>query len=143
MISLDILAASIETSQYLLKKRETMKFAHEELLEALRVTLAAPSFAHGLQAHAQVSLGALFRNGPLVAEIKHIRPDFVLLDGGRFPVAMIDYLGAGHDSSFDGVKRAVAKKAQMALIQIPEIWNMRVLAEQLAAAGLERQARAA
>ena len=142
MDALDILAASIETSDYLLRKQELMKWAQEDLLESLRAALASPEFEHGLGVHAQVSLGAVFRHGPLFHEVKHVRPDFMITDAGRFPVAFADYLGAGHDAAFDGVKRAVAKKARMEFVQVPAVWTPEVLRMLLLEAGLGARAAA-
>ena len=142
MDALDILAASIETSDYILRKQEIMKWAEEELLDSLRAALASPGLEHGLAVHAQVSLGAVLRHGPLYHAVKHIRPDFTIIDAGRFPVAFVDYLGAGHDADFDGVKRAVAKKAQMAFIQVPVGWTAAMLHLLLLEAGLCARAEA-
>ena len=144
MDMLELLAARIETSDYLLRKQEMMNWALEDLQEGLRTALAGPQFAPGIQVHAQVSLGAVFRYGPLYHEIKHIRPSFLLADIGRFPVAFVDYMGAGYDAALDPVKRAVARKAQMAFVQVPERWTPGGLRALLLDAGaLARQAMAA
>ena len=140
MDALGILAAKIETSDYLLRKQELMKWAEEDLLESLRAALASPEFEHGLSVHAQVSFGAVFRHGPLYREVKHIRPDFMIADSGRFPVAFVDYLGAGHDADFDVVKRAVAKKARMEFVQVPAGWTPQMLRMLLLEAGLGARA---
>ena len=144
MDMLELLAARIETSDYLLRKQELMKWALEDLHDGLRAALAGPQFAPGIQVHAQVSMGAVFRHGPLYHEIKHIRPSFLLADIGRFPIAFVDYLGAAHDAAHDRVKRAVARKAQMALVQVPERWTPQGLRALLLEAGaLARQAKTA
>ncbi len=115
----DILAASLETSNYNLTKVELMKWVEEDMHETLRHALLADEFEPGLQIHAQVSFGAVFKNGPHYDTVKHVRPDFLIVDKGRYPLAFVDLLSVCHDPALDRLKAAVAKKADIAFIRIP------------------------
>ncbi|MBV1700718.1 MAG: DUF2726 domain-containing protein [Hyphomicrobiales bacterium] len=116
---LDIMTRSIETSEYILRKVELMKWVEEDLHDTLKDVLLGAEFEPGIQVHAQVSFGAVFKHGPHYDTVKHIRPDFLLVDKGRYPIAFIDYLSEVHDPAQDDLKKAIAKKADIAFIQIP------------------------
>ncbi|MBV1707268.1 MAG: DUF2726 domain-containing protein [Hyphomicrobiales bacterium] len=146
----DILAASLETSNYNLTKVELMKWVEEDMHDTLRHALLDDEFEPGLQVHAQVSFGAVFKNGPHYDTVKNVRPDFLIVDKGRYPLAFIDLLGACHDPALDRLKAAVAKKADIAFICIPSGAKPAEIRQLLREAGVlarieapVRQARAA
>ena len=120
---LDQLARDIDACIYQLRSIELMTWGNEDLLAKITSILAEPVFTAGMQVHCKVSLGAMFKHGPLHDRIRHIRPDFLVTDHARAPIAFIDYLGGGHDSAQDTVKGAVARKAGLAYVQIPREYS--------------------
>ncbi len=143
----DILAGSLETSDYILRKVELMKWVEEDMHDTLRHALQADEFEPGLQIHAQVSFGAVFKDGPHYDTVKHVRPDFLIVDKGRYPLAFIDFLSVCHEPALDRLKQAIAKKADIAFIRIPKKATPAEISQQLREAGVlgrrERQVRAA
>ena len=132
----DILAASLETSHYNLTKVELMKWVEEDMHDTLRHALLADEFEPGLQIHAQVSFGAIFKDGPHYDTVKHVRPDFLIVDKGRYPLAFIDFLSVCHDPALDRLKEAVAKKADIAFIRIPKGAKFAEIKQHLREAGI-------
>ena len=116
---LDQLACDIDACVYQLKSIELMTWGNEDLLGKMGAILAGPEFTAGMQVHCKVSLGSVFKQGPLYDRIRHIRPDYLVTNHARAPIAFIDYQGGGHDAAQDAVKGAVARRAGLAFIQIP------------------------
>ena len=120
---LDQLALDIDACVYQLRSIELMTWGSEDLLGKMTAILAGPDFTPGMQVHCKVSLGSVFKHGPLHDRIRHIRPDYLVTDHARAPIAFIDYQGGGHDAAQDAVKGAVARKAGLAFIQIPRAYT--------------------
>ena len=121
MMEMQQLARDIETSPHQVRAREFMRWGHEDLLGAIK--RAAKEMGASISVHAQVSFDSVLRHGPLHERIKHIRADFVLTDIARFPVAFVDYLGAGYDTTHASVKAALAAKAGLGYLQVPAEWS--------------------
>ena len=132
----DILAVSLETSAYVLRKIELMKWVEEDMQETLRHALQDDVFEPGLQIHAQVSFGAVFKDGPHYDTVKHVRPDFLIVDKGRYPLAFIDFLSVCHDPALDRLKQAIANKADIAFIRISKKATLAEIKQQLREAGV-------
>lgn len=132
----DILAVSLETSAYVLRKVELMKWVEEDMHETLRHALQDDDFEPGLQIHAQVSFGAVFKDGPHYDTVKHVRPDFLIVDKGRYPLAFIDFLSVCHDPALDRLKQAIAQKADIAFIRIAKTATLAEIKQQLREAGV-------
>ena len=134
MQELQLLAQDIDDSPFQIKPVELMRWGHEDLLCGLKCAVAELELGEGIQIHCQVGFGSFLKQGPLYERFQHVRPDFVLIDRARLPIAFIDYLGAGHDAGYAAIKQAIASKTGMAFVRVEAEWTLSGLKQTLAQA---------
>ena len=125
------LAQDIDSSIYLIRANEVMRWGHEDLYGGLVEMLASGNIGSNYSVHCKISFDTMLKYGPLHERIKHIVPDFVIVDQNRQPVAILDYLGAGHEACHDEVKQAVARKMGMGYLAVSAEWEFTAVKERV------------